>query len=222
MDVQGTIQTWLGVVTAPNDQTFEELRTRPDATLGKALLWVVIAAVIATILAGLRSALGMNMMGGVDQFMEMADLPPDVAAQLSPFLAGGASAGMIGISVLFTLIWTPIAFIIGVGIYHLLARLLGGTGQFDRYAFSVAAFAAPLSIVNGLLAFVPILGGCVAMILGIYQIVLTYFATKVEHNLSSGRAIAVILIPVALVILLVLCMVFGLVALLVPLVDGGS
>ena len=54
----------------------------------------------------------------------------------------------VGLSLL-----SPVFFLGNVGIYHYLSTLLGGRGQFSRYAYLLAAFGAPLTIVKSLLAF---------------------------------------------------------------------
>ena len=106
-------------------------------------------------------------------------------------------------------IFTPLGFLIGAGIFHLIATLLGGRGNYGNYTYLLASFEAPIAVINAVISFIPVAGGCLAVILSIYSIVLTYFATKVEYNLTSGKAIAVVLIPVFVVLLLVACAVFG-------------
>jgi hypothetical protein len=93
--------------------------------------------------------------------------------------------------------------------------MLGGTGEFGNYAYLNAVFQAPLSIVQAVVSLVPFLGGCVSLILTIYGLVLAYYATKVGHNLTSGKAIAVVIIPIIIVLVLFGCFffaIFGLVA----------
>ena len=106
---------------------------------------------------------------------------------------------------LLSIISGPLSFLISVGIYHLIASVFGGRGQFGRYAYLSATFMAPLMIVSSLLIFVPILGFCLTIFLGIYQVVLTFYATKVEYQLSQGRAIVVVLVPLLAVLLLAAC-----------------
>ena len=83
-------------------------------------------------------------------------------------------------------------------------------GEYGRYAYLNATFTAPLTILSALLGVVPILG-CLSFVLYIYQLVLTYYVTKVEHELSSGRALIVVLAPVIFVMLLLACFFFFLV-----------
>ena len=108
---------------------------------------------------------------------------------------------------LTAIITVPLFFLIGVGIYHLIAKLLGGQGEFGRYAYLNAAYAAPLGIVASLLSLVPF-ASCLTIFISIYQIVLAYFATKVEHRLTSGRALLTVLLPVIVVVGLMACAVF--------------
>ena len=85
--------------------------------------------------------------------------------------------------------------------------LLGGSGEYGRYAYLNATYTAPLTILAALLGVVPVLG-CLSFIFYIYQLVLTYYVTKVEHQLSSGRALIVVLTPVIFVLLLIACILF--------------
>lgn len=198
MDFSRIIETWIAAVTRPNEQFYEVERTKPEANLTTAVIWVVIATVIAAVVGILRAAICINAMGGMDQLFSQMDLPPEVAQQMSQLFAGGAGAGLAISGIVVSLILTPIFFLIGVGIFWLVARMLGGQGEFGRYAYLISTFYAPLNVVSAVVSLVPILGGCVSLAILIYEVVLTYFATKVEHRLSSGKAIAVALTPVIL------------------------
>ena len=111
---------------------------------------------------------------------------------------------------------SPLFFLVSVGIYHFIATLLGGQGQVGRYAYLVATFGAPITILKSLLGFIPLVGASAAaflpgasvlvvtiwyhafelfvavgipVILSVYWLALTYVATKVEHGLTGGRVI---------------------------------
>lgn len=210
MDFAAIIQTWIGVLTKPGEPVFEQERAKPDATLTTAVIWMVIAALVGAVLAALRFAVFRSQlaaMGGFDALFKQANLPPELQAQISGVMntVMGSSLGWGGIA--SSIVTGPAFFLIGVGFFWLIARLVGGKGDYGRYAYLMATFNAPLSILSGLLSFVPVLGGCVGIVVMVYQLVLTYFATKVEHNLTSGRALVVVLFPVILVLVLVLCLV---------------
>lgn len=209
-------QTWLKASTSPNDATFADLRQKPDANITTAMIWMLIYGVIAAV-AGLISSLifAGTVQGALPSVLQQLDLPPAEMAQVEQalrFLPGNVAVGA-GFSSLANIIWVPVWFLIGVGIYHLIAKLLGGTGEYGRLAYLSAAFSAPLGIVTTLLSLIP-LAGCVTPLIGIYTLVLSYFAVKVEHQLSSGRAIMVILIPALVLIVLAMCFIFGIVGMI--------
>lgn len=222
MNLSDTWQTWVRVLTSPSEATFEAERQKPSATLTTALIWMLIAGAVTGVLGFLQSIMMAGaIQGAIPQILEQMDLPPATKAQLEPLLNSGALGGL-GAANLWSIISVPVGFLIGVGILWLLARLLGGTGEYGRYAYLSATFAAPLTILTALLGLVPFAGGCIGFILYIYQLVLTYYATKVEHQLSSGRAITVVLIPVIVVLLLIFCFLTLFVGMLATLMNAGS
>jgi hypothetical protein len=202
MDFAAMFQTWMNVITKPGEAAFEAERHKPQANLTTALIWIVIAAVVLAIGNAISALIGSLIGGGASMtqaLLSQADLPPEVAAQLSASTAAGAG-GVIG-AFCGALIIAPIFFLIGSGIYFLLAKLFGGTGNFEEQTYLLAAAAAPLTIVSGVVGIIPFLGGCVGLLIAVYQLVLNYFALKVAHGLTSGKAIAVVLIPVAILFL---------------------
>jgi hypothetical protein len=203
MDFRSIFQTWVNVLTKPGVETFEAEGQKPSANLTTALVWIVLATVISALLGLLQARMFSSAMGGMEQALEA--LPADLRSQMDTLTDSGMLEGfMVGAS-LASIVVTPVAFLIWVGILHLSASVLGGKGMFGRFAYLNATFGAPLSVVSAVLGFVPGVGGCVAGILFLYQLVLVYFATKAEYRLSDGRAVVVVLAPLLLLILLVGC-----------------
>jgi hypothetical protein len=136
-------------------------------------------------------------------------LPDEIMSQIDPSVVNAVvqtqTTGTILSAAFWSVLWTLGGFLIGVGILYLIARVLGGTGAYGRYAYLIASFGAPLSIVSSIIGFVPVVGGCIGLLFSIYGMVLTYFATKVEHGLTQGKAIATVLIPLAFLILIFIC-----------------
>ena len=198
MDFAGTIETWRRVLTQPGEPVFLEEKNRPQATLQTALIWMLIAGVVAAIFGFLQSLIGVS---SVDAMLDQADLPPEVAAQMAPLL--GAAVGGAGIAAIITV---PVFFLIGSFIYHLLATMLGGQGDYGKFAYLMSTYQAPITIASSIISIIPFLGGCVAFLLTIYAYVETYFAVRANYGLSSGKALAVVLIPIALIFLLFLCL----------------
>ena len=213
-------QTWVRVLTNPNEATFAAERQKPTATLTTALIWMAIAGLVAGVLGLLQSMmLAGAAQGAIPQLLDQANLPPEARAQVLPLLNSGMFGGL-GAGSLASIITVPISFLIGVAILWLVAKLLGGIGEYGRYAYLNATFPAPLTIVSSILGLIPFVGGCIAFVLYIYQFVLTYYATKVEHQLSSGRAIIVVLIPLILVALLIACFMFFIVGAVAALMNA--
>ena len=208
MNLSETWQTWLHVITAPGEPTFETERQKPQATLTTALIWMLIAGVVAAILGFIQAAVAAGAaQGTIGQVIATADLPPETRAALEQLLNSGVLGILTGGASLTSIIMVPIGFLVSTAIYFVIAKLLGGTGDFGRYAYLNASFGAPLAILSSILSVIPFLG-CITIFLGLYQIVLTYYSTKVEHNLTSGRALIVVLLPLIVVLLLVFCFVF--------------
>lgn len=220
MNLSDVWQTWIKATTSPNDATFEELRLKPDANVTTAIIWMAIYGAVSAvigIISGFMFAGAMNTT--VPAILEQANLSPEEAAQVEPFLrafTSGGAMGAAGLASLTNIITIPLFFLISVGIYFLIAKVLGGTGDYGRYAYLNAAFSAPLGILTTLLGMVPFVG-CITPLISIYTLVLVYFATKTEHQMSSGRAIWVVLIPVLFVLLLTGCLIFSLVGLIATL-----
>jgi len=124
---------------------------------------------------------------------------------------------------------SPFFFLVSVCIYHSIAALLGGQGQLGRYAYLVAAFGAPLTILKALFGFLPLVGASgaaflpgasilfvtiwrqafdlfvsvgIPVILSVYWLALTYMATKVEHGLTGRRTLVSVVASSLLVFVL--------------------
>ena len=202
MDFQLIFRTWVNALTQPGEEFFAAQRENASATLSTAIKWIIAASIIAALLGAIRSTVFPSAMDGLDQIVDL--LPPELQNEFGTDVETDASGGPA--FSFATIIIGPISFLIGVGIYHVIARLLGGIGQYGRYTYLYSTFAAPLMIVTSVLGFIPVLGGCISGILAIYQLVLAYYATKVEYNLSQGRAIIVVVTPLLVGVLLAACL----------------
>jgi hypothetical protein len=209
MDFSRMFQTWLNVLTKPNEATFEAELHQPQVSLGTALIWIVIAsvalAVFSTISAVIAGALGTGS-SMTQMLLSQADLPPEVQAQFAASAAVGG--GTILGTLCGTLILAPIGFLIGSAIYFGVAKIFGGVGTFEQNTYALATFVAPLMVVSGALGIIPFLGGCLSLVVSIYQIFLTYLAMKVTHRLSNGAALAVALTPVVIALICVCLFIF--------------
>jgi hypothetical protein len=218
MDFSTMFDVWLKALTNPREETFQGELDSPRATLTNALIWMFLAGVVVSLLSFLVSLTSLNSAATMEQMLrDNPNIPPEMAAQFASMMP----MMMMGTGSFFSIILAPLFFLIGVGIYYLLAMLVGGKGDFGRYAYLLASFQAPLAITRSLITFIPVLGPCLAIAVGFYEIFLAYLATKVAFNLSSGRALVVVLTPVIVIMLAFACLLIFLIAAVVA-VEGST
>ncbi len=109
-------------------------------------------------------------------------------------IIGGAIGGIVG---------AFIAWAVGTGIFYGLAKMFGGEGDFQGLMRGNAYAAIP-SALGG----IPILG----FLIGLWSLYLYILNVRENMSLTTGKAVAVVLIPVAIVILLVIFLLAVLVA----------
>lgn len=197
LDFAAMIETWRRVLTQPGEEVFHQEKLAPNGTLTTAVIWMVIAGVVAAIFGLIQ---GLFAASTFDAMLGQAGLPPEMEQLMRPMMGamfGGASFASI--------ITVPVFFLIGALIYHLLATVLGGKGDFAKFAYLIATFQAPVTIVAAVLGVIPFLGGCIAFLVIIYAYVLSYFAIKANYGLAQGRALAALLIPILLVVVVMVC-----------------
>jgi hypothetical protein len=111
---------------------------------------------------------------------------------------GGALGSLIA-NIIFIPIGTAIGLFIGAAIYHLLVLLIIRPSHAGYEAtFRAVAYASAVQAVAWL-GFIPILGIVVLIAVGIYNVVLSVIGVREMHATTTGRAIAVVLIPVVII-----------------------
>ena len=125
-----------------------------------------------------------------------------VAAVLG--LIGGVFSGNLVGSFIASLIFTPVGFFIGQGVIYLLAKLLGGNGSFMEQSWVMSTFWAPILIAGN----IPIIGGILGFVGGLYSLYLTYLALQPTHRMDSTKAMTVVGILIAIAVVLGLCAFF--------------
>lgn len=120
-----------------------------------------------------------------------------LVAGLFSVVTGGGVA-----SIITSPIGTLIGFFIGSAIIFVLAKVVGGTGDFNGNSFMLSLFGVPIGIINEVLGFVPAVGGIVGLVLGLYSLFLLYFGLQSYHGLDSTKALIVvgILLAIAIVV----------------------
>ncbi len=191
--INGLFQKWINVTTKPGAASFAiELPTANWSDIWLSIIGLGVLTAITSFISALlyRSSA---------VIATMSQLTPDqqrAVNQLVQF-ASPAPAAAIG-----ALISVPISFFLGIGILFLFAKLFGGTGTFLQQAYAFALFSVPIQGVSALAGLVPVLGGLASAGLGIYSIILAVFAISASQRLTSGKAVAVVLLPAAIFLVL--------------------
>jgi hypothetical protein len=208
--VSAWFSTWMEAITKPNEQTFAAMSERPEAqTNNRAFMWVFLAGTVAAIISGVLQAI-LQAAGFAPQIPGLSDLvesaPRGVAASLGIALCTSPVSGAF--AVLF--------FAIFVGVVQWVAKMFGGTGNFSRLAYPMAAISVPFSLVSSVLTPFGTLGAagyCVSglsLLLGLYAMVLQLMAVKGVNRFGWGQAAGSYFLPLLLIICLCSCLVFGL------------
>jgi hypothetical protein len=160
----------------------------------------------AMLLGGYADAAVLSVLRDISRLPKVYEARDRLESVGIPVLGSpGIGIGAILSSVFFAIIF----FLIFVGILQLTAKILGGTGNFGTYSYLISTFYAPLTALGAVFSLIPLVGGCLGLFLWIYELVLAYYATRVEHKLDSGKAIIVVLAPVILAALLACCGIFA-------------
>jgi hypothetical protein len=113
-----------------------------------------------------------------------------------------------GMGLVCLVVIIPVGFYISNGIYYGIASLLGGKGSFSSQAYIDSLFTVPigvLSLILALFSVIPVIGWFIysglALIVSIFNIILTVRCYKAVHNFSTGRAVAVVFLPLVIMII---------------------
>ncbi len=155
------------------------------------LVFALICAVIYGVLNGFFSMLG-NIIAGTSG-------------------VGGAIVGFV-LGMILWPIYVAVSLFIGAGIYYLLVMLLAGQSNAGYEAtFRVGAYASvilvPLAIVS-IFNVIPVVGpfisGLLSLVIGVYGVIIQVLGIREVHSTTTGRAVAVVLIPTAVILLIIL------------------
>ncbi len=191
---------WLKFFQMTEDFFRQEL---PRASAMNTFLSVLVMSLVGSIIAAVMTVI----MGA----LQTAIIPEDMRGMvggltgLSGFSAfcGGLFGGIIG-------------FYLGNALMYISAKLFGGTGTFGGQAYLVSLISVPVGILGGFVGFIPCLGSLVGLGLSIYSIVLNVRALKAAHNLTTGKAIGAIFLPLIVFMVLISCLITIALALIGP------
>ena len=178
-------QIWVNALTKPGEQTYAEIASSPDASPGKAYLWIFLAALVNFVIAFAVQVLFLSFGGGNEEFQSMFGASVIMLLCAVPVLAG---LGVLG-------------FMITTGLVQWVAGLFKGTGTYSQLAYVFGAISAPTTLISSVLSIfssIPFLGFCLwpaSILLLVYVAVLNVMAVKGVNRFGWGQAIASYLLP---------------------------
>jgi hypothetical protein len=211
--INGLWQKFINVTTKPGAQSFtNELPTANWRDIWIALFGLGIVTAISRFITSLyvRAALAAD-------FPFFSGLPANQQDALNRILNNTAN----GASSFGAIILVPLGFFIGMGILFVSAKIFGGTGSFLQQAYAFMLYYVPIEGAAAILGLVPILGGLAGFALSIYGIVLAVFAMMASQRLEGGRAVAAVLLPFVLLLLLACAFLFIIIALIAATLNGA-
>jgi hypothetical protein len=148
-----------------------------------------------------------------------------ILAFIISLATGNGFAGSLGSlvsNIILIPIGTAIGLFIGAAIYHLLVLLIVRPSHAGYEAtFRAVAYASAVQAVAWL-GFIPILGILVLIVVGIYNVVLSVIGIREMHATTTGRAVAVVLIPVVIFLILAFLIVGVIVAIIAAALSSGQ
>lgn len=206
--VGNLFQKWVNVTTKPGVQSFvNEIPTANWGDVWLALLGLGIITAITTVIRSLEFGAAASAL--------YSALPAAQGQLVNNFTAPSVGSGIASI------ITVPIGFFIGVGILWLFAKMFGGTGGFLSHSYAFSLFYLPLAAVAAVIGIIPFLGGLVGLAISIYSIFLAVFAVSAVHRLTTGKSVAVVLLPAAILAVLACAGIFLLAAVIIGLTGGA-
>lgn len=188
------LQVWMNAITKPNEQTYAGIAASPDASPGKAYLWVFLATLINFSIAVAIQMLFQGFSGQSEEIRNMLGGSAIALICIVPVLAGLA----------------VLSFMIITGLVQWIAGLFSGVGTFSQLAYARGAISAPITLISSVLSLfsaIPFLGLClwpISILLLLYSAVLHIMAVKGVNRFGWGQAIASYLLPT--VVLFGLCL----------------
>ena len=205
--IQGLPKQYLKILTKPSAQSFAEEQGKAD--WGIIWLQLIFTGLIGTIIGLIGTAIATTALVNTN-------------AGAPGMAYGYVSSVFLGSTSVYSIFSVIIGFFIVVGVQYLLAKMFKGTGSFKQQAYNYLLFFVPITVVSNVLGLIPVLGGIVGIALGIYSLVLNVFAIMATHRLSGGKSTAVVLIPIAVIILLAFLCTLLIVVLFAAAIHGAT
>lgn len=178
------VSTWKKVVFSPS--TFFEEEERRDG-----LEYPIRFALTNLLISGLISAAALAVFGSVGAvFSEM------------PAVTAGTALVAAAASLIFAPIVGLISLAVSAGITHIFVYLLEGEAGLEE-TFAVWEYASAIIPLSSVAGNIPILNYLLGPILALYTFYIQIQGLKAFQGLSTGKAVAAILLPVLIIMALI-------------------
>lgn len=192
---------------------FFDILTKPDETMKTLVKKVDFMEATKTFaiygaIIGLLIGLFLALIAGFISSMGLLAAVPGAA------ILGGLGLAAIVIMPIIIAILAVVGSLIGSALAWLGVRILGGKGTVMEVYFLQSKMVWPVlvvSIIVGILTMIPLLGGLINFVWGLYSIYLTVTLLSISQKVSKLRALAgvLLLVVVVIIIAVIISMMFG-------------
>jgi hypothetical protein len=201
-------EVWMDVWMHPGEEAFWGILKERDHSVTRGILWVAVTSLIIAVV---------SIIGYVPLYHSITSQFSNV--QNIEFFGAGTIVTYAICSIILAPIGAILGLLISSGIYHLISRLFGSTGNYSDLVFCMAAVTAPASIIGALLSIpylllsnfpailwlVAIFFGILSIILAIYVLVMNVNAVRGAERIGTWQAILTIFLPVVILAVLSIC-----------------
>ena len=174
---------YLKVITRPSVQSFSEEKGR--ASWGSTWLQLIALGMLSALFSVLAQLIAPPHVGNVPGVS-----PATVQAVTTTLLA------------LFLIVGTPLSFLMAGVVLYWLARLFKGDGSYLQQVYTMVLFGVPLVLLSFLLQVLPATSSWLPYLPHLYSLVLLVLSLMAVHHLSWRKALAILLIPLGIVLVL--------------------
>lgn len=107
-----------------------------------------------------------------------------------------------GVTLVSSVVGGIIGMVIGAGLIHIFVALLGGENGYSD-TLAVMGYTSAISAVASVLNLVPLIGPLVSLLLAFYSIYVQAKGLEIFQELSFGRSLVAILLPVVIITVVV-------------------
>lgn len=201
---------WAKIVTSPKEQTFVDIMDHPDAKQNTAFIWIFVTGLLPVLVWGLLQAI-LTATGLDGRPASLTGRGVDVFLILTFTVCPSPIVGAFVVAI----------FGLSVGCLQWVARIMGGTGSYEKLVYILGVIYVPLLVVSPIaivLALVLVFEnmllfwiiGIVEFLVVVYTLVLQTIAVKVVNHLWWSEAIGLALLSsVGILVSFGCCLFFG-------------